>query len=122
MISDADMTSYLIPTRPVVPTTSKRVKIRGEFLKGPIPLSWLTVASKTGDLAALQVALAVWWAMGWKRSLQITLTTSVLDRFMDTKDRRKKARGIKALENAGLISVDRTPRKSPIITILEVSE
>ena len=123
MGNDVDMTSWSIPTKPAGTTTTSRreSRIEGEFLKGPIPLPWITTASKIGDLAALQVAMAIWWARGRRKTTQINLTTALLDRFMDTKDRRKKTRGIKALEDAGLISVERRPRKNPIITILEKS-
>jgi hypothetical protein len=113
----------LIPTKLVKTSVSaNRGRIEGEFLRGPIPLSWLSVAAKIGDTAALQVALALWWERGRRNALEIRLTTALLSRFMDVKDRRKKTRGIKALEDAGLISVVREPRKNPMITlILEVT-
>jgi hypothetical protein len=118
------MTSWEIPTTPAITTPASRraTRIEGEFLRGPIPLPWLTKACLIGDLAALQVAMAIWWARGRTKSTTINLTTALLVRFMDTQDRRKKTRGIKALEGAGLITVDRQPRKNPIITILEISK
>ncbi len=124
MDKDADMTSWEIPTTPAItPTASRRAtRIDGEFLRGPIPLPWLTKACLIGDIAALQVAMAIWFARGRTKSEVINLSTALLDRFMDTRDRRKKTRGIKALEGAGLVSVERQPRKNPIITILEISK
>ena len=36
-------------------------RVQGEFLKGPIPLDWLSVAAKLRGKAPIAVALAIWF-------------------------------------------------------------
>ena len=92
-------------------------RIKGEFLKGPIPLDWLSRASKLPGKAALSVGLALWFEAGRRRrSDDITLTTPICDRFGVS--RKAKYRGLKQLENAALITVVRRPRRNPLVAIL----
>lgn len=93
-------------------------KVRGEFLKGPIPLEWLGRAAKLPGKASLATALAIMFEVGRRRSNQIKLTTAILNRF--GVNRKAKYRALKQLEGAQLISVIRTPRKNPIVTVLPV--
>jgi hypothetical protein len=93
-------------------------RIRGEFLKGPIPLNWLSGASKLKGKAPLAVALAIWFERGRRRGGEVRLTTAILDRFGI--NRKAKYGGLKALEEAGLIRVHRELRRNPLITVLEV--
>jgi hypothetical protein len=92
-------------------------KITGEFLKGPIPLPWLSAAAKLRGKAPLAVALAVWFEAGRRRSNEVRLTTAILDRFAVT--RKAKYTALAALEKAGLIRVRRQSRKNPIVTIID---
>jgi hypothetical protein len=92
--------------------------VQGEFVKGPIPLDWLGRAAKLTGKAPLATALAIMFEVGRRRSPQITLTTPILDRF--GVNRKAKYRGLKQLEEANLIQVDRRPRKNPIVTVLAV--
>lgn len=96
--------------------SSPRPKVRGEFLKGPIPLDWLGRAAKLSGKAALATALALMFEVGRRRSNQVKLTTAILNRFGVS--RKAKYRALKQLEGANLISVIRTPRKNPIVTVL----
>lgn len=91
-------------------------KIKGEFLKGPIPLDWLGRAAKLSGKASLSVGLALWFEAGRRRSHQVTLTTAICDRF--SINRKSKYRGLELLEQAGLISVVRRPRRNPLVAIL----
>lgn len=107
-------------------TTSKRTtnlspnrRIKGEFLKGPIPLNWLSTASGLRGKAALAVGLAIWFEAGRRKSNNINLTRAICERF--GVNRKAKYRGLTSLENANLISVVRRPRKNPMVTILEVT-
>ncbi len=66
---DAFSASGLTRLANVKPTSKpKAKKITGEFLKGPIPLPWLTAASKLSGKAPLAVALAIWFEAGRRRS------------------------------------------------------
>lgn len=98
----------------------KTKRIKGEFLKGPIPLGWLGCAAKLSGKAPLTVALAIWFQAGRRRSKEVSLTTAVIERFGI--DRKAKYRGLSALEKAGLVQVRRRPRKNPVVTILDQAE
>jgi len=97
-------------------TSCEAHRVRGEFLKGPIPLDWLGRASKLPGKAPLATAIAIMFEVGRRRSPQITLTTAILERFGI--NRKAKYRGLEQLEEANLISVDRRPRRNPIVTVL----
>ncbi|HEV3237401.1 MAG TPA: hypothetical protein VGZ25_10460 [Gemmataceae bacterium] len=100
--------------------SSSKPRIKGEFLKGPIPLKWLSGAAGLGGKAPLAVALALCFESGRKRSQVVTLTSAILRRF--SVNRKAKYRGLEALEEAGLIRAERRPKKNPIVTILDGTE
>lgn len=122
----ADLNRLRLPATPQVPTapgltgplvTPKPKRMIGEFLKGPIPLPWLTVASKLAGKGPLAVALAVWFESGRRKSHEVRLTTAILQRF--NVNRKAKYRALRSLEKAGLVRVRREHRKNPVVTILE---
>ena len=92
----------------------------GEFIKGPIPLPWLSRAAGLPGKAPLAVALAIRFEAGRRRSNEIVLTTAILERFCV--NRKAKYRGLNALEEAKLVSVQRRLRRNPVVTILEVGD
>ena len=94
-------------------------KISGEFLKGPVPLLWLTAAAQLSGKAPLAVGLAIWFESGRRKSNEVKLTSAILQRFAIK--RKSKYTALKSLEDAGLIRVRREPRKNPMVTILEVA-
>jgi hypothetical protein len=98
------------------PPKSRRIK--GEFLKGPIPLAWLSAAAKLRGKAPLAVALAVWFEAGRRRSKEVRLTTAVLNRF--SVNRKAKYTALAAMEKAGLIRVRRQNRRNPMVTIIDL--
>lgn len=102
-----------------ITSSSKAPKIRGEFLKGPIPLGWLGRAAKLPG-KSLAVALAIMFEVGRRRSQEIKLTTAILDRF--NVGRKAKYRALKELEGAKLIVVVRTPRRNPLVAVLVVDD
>ena len=112
--AQADGKSGAAPTRLASPMKAKQIK--GEFLKGPIPLDWLSAACGLDGKAALAVSLAIWFESGRRRSKQVKLTTAILDRF--GVNRKAKYRALASLEQAGLIAVSRQLRKNPVVTIL----
>jgi len=104
---------------PVRHGQAKRLPRHGagaKFLKGPIPLSWLSVAANQAG-KALHVGLACWFLAGIKRSRTIALSAPALASFGT--DRYAGYRGLKALERAGLVSVVRHPGRLPVVTILD---
>ena len=104
------------PTPTPTGNTARR-RVRGEFLKGPVPLAWLSAASKLPGKAALAVGLALWFEAGRRRSQTVTLTSAILARF--GVNRKGKYRGLASLEREGLIEVVRVPRRNPVVTILD---
>jgi hypothetical protein len=93
--------------------------VKGEFLRSRIPLSWLGRACELPG-KALATGLAIWFLSGLRhgRLDGLRLTSATLNRFHVS--RSAKSRALKALEEAGLISVRRAPRKNPVVTILHV--
>jgi hypothetical protein len=102
------------------PTRGKPRRIKSEFLKGPIPLGWLGCAAKLSGKAPLAVALAIWFQAGRRRAKRVTLTTAVIERFGI--ERKAKYKGLSALEQAGLVRVQREGRRNPVVTILDRPE
>jgi hypothetical protein len=98
----------------------KPQRMKGEFLKGPIPLAWLSSAARLPGKSPLGVALAVMFEVGRKRTQEVILTNAVVARF--GLNRKSKYRGIAALEKAGLIAVRRRPHKNPVVKVLEIDD
>lgn len=93
---------------------------RGEkFLKGPIPLEWLAKAARQPG-KALHVAIAIWFLAGVTRSRNVALSSRLM--FSLGSSRYSTYRGLKALEEAGLVTVIRHRGRSPRITIQDFSK
>ena len=87
-----------------------------KFLRGPIPLVWLSqAASLPGH--AINVALALWFLKGLTKSNTVRLGRTVSKYFCI--ERQAGYRGLRALERAGLVICKRSSGSRPIITILE---
>jgi hypothetical protein len=90
---------------------------KGRFLKGPVPLNWLMWAAKQPG-KSLHVGIALWFKSGLTRSHRVSVPNGLLNMF--GVDRHAKARALRSLESAGLISVKRESGKNPVITILPI--
>jgi len=88
-----------------------------KFLKGPIPLRWLTRAA-TLPGKALHVALALWFQAGVERSATVRLNLSRLQDF--GVERSAGSRALTMLATCRLVAVWQRPGCAPIVTILEV--
>jgi hypothetical protein len=88
-----------------------------KFLKGPIPLRWLTRATNLPG-KAVHVALALWFQAGVEGSATIKLNLSRLQAF--GVERSAASRALVMLAMRGLVSVSQRPGCAPIVTILEV--
>lgn len=96
------------------PTPYKPIK--GEkFLKGPIPWDWLSKAGSAPG-KALHVGILLWLQSGLTRSLQVSINQSRLLTFGVSRDSAR--RGLKALEQAQLIKVMRSPGRKPRVEII----
>lgn len=93
-----------------------RPKHKEKFLRGPIPLNWLSHAA-TLPGRSLHVAIAVWFVAGLKKARIVPISNITALQF--GLDRNAKYRGLEWLEDAELISVERRAGRAPIVTILE---
>ena len=85
------------------------------FLRGPIPMDWL---SKASDLPGktLHLAMALWWLNGMSKGESFKLTGKALDLLHVSRDAMQD--GLNRLEQHGLIQVERKTGQRPVITIL----
>ena len=88
---------------------------RERFLKGPIPMWWLEVASRLPG-QALQVAITLWFKVGLTCSDTVTLSNEAVEPLGVS--RQSKARALMLLEEAGLILCQRSTGSSPKVTVV----
>jgi hypothetical protein len=96
-------------------STAVVVRRQGEFLKGPIPLAWLSIAACLPG-KALHVGLAIWFEYGRRKHAQFRLTVAIVKRFGVA--RKAMYGALHSLEEAGLIAAQRRHGKNPVITLL----
>ena len=89
------------------------------FLRGPIPLEWLSKASKLQG-KVLHVAIALWWCHGMAKGKPFKLTQMALS-SLNIK-RGAVSAGLARLEQAGLIRIERNPGQRPTISIITAQE
>ncbi len=87
------------------------------FLKGPIPLAWLSVAASLPG-KALNVALAIRWVADMSNGGEVHVTKSALQHFGLSQDAYRD--GLKRLEVAGLVAVTRKAGQRARVKVLSV--
>lgn len=93
---------------------AKRKRDGGRFLRGPVPLAWMTKAARlTGK--SFTVGMAVWYLRGLRQSERVSLTPATWEQF--GLDRFAVGRGLKQLESAGLVNVERHRGRCSLVTI-----
>ena len=102
----------------LAPSRPRRQRSSRPFLKGPIPLDWLTRAAALPG-KVMQVAAAIWYRAGMQGQSGISVTNKLAAQF--AVDRHAKRRALIALELAGLISVTRKAGRSPVVTLLDAA-
>ena len=101
------------------PETKPFTIAKGErFLKGPVPMSWLSRAAALRG-KALHVGLAVWHLVGMRKSATVSLSRRVLAELGVR--RHASYRALKSLEAAGLVSISRRPGCLSRVTLLPVA-
>jgi DNA-binding transcriptional ArsR family regulator len=85
-------------------------------LYGPIPWWWLAPALRL-SVPAIHVAMACWLRAGWERSADFELALG--DWAELGLSRPTAGRGLASLEAAGLVTVERRPGRSPVVTLLD---
>jgi hypothetical protein len=92
-----------------------RKAVKNLFVKGPIPLDWLTeVALLPGK--CLNVAMAIQWLLGMSGGRPVKLTKRAEMSFNVSCDTSREC--LNRMETAGLIQLDRSPGKRPLIKVI----
>jgi hypothetical protein len=86
-----------------------------KFFTGPIPLRWLMKATKQPG-KAFHVAICIWHLARLKGKITIKLSQKMLRGF--NVKRNAAYRGLRALEFAGLVNVERNRGRNSIVTII----
>ena len=89
--------------------------IRGKFIKGPLDFVWFSKARQLG-VTALWVGFGLWFLRGLRRSNSFTVSNLMMQECGVQPD--AKARALRALERAGLITVERRGKRSPQVTLI----
>ena len=89
---------------------------RGDlFIKGPIPMEWISSAANLPG-KAIQVALAFFWLAGMKPHQKVKITRQALELFNVSDDAYRDA--LIRLEQAGLIKVSRAQGQRALVEIV----
>ena len=101
------------PREPQNKSEPKKKKI-GSFIKGPIPLYWIKKALKLAP-CAIRIGMVLWYISGLRKNETFILSNVMLKKF--DIGRHTKYRGLKLLEEAGLIEIEKRFKKNPKVTI-----
>ena len=88
---------------------------QGFFIKGPLPMEWMSKAALLPG-KAIQVALALWWLAGMKPQQKIKVTRQALNFFNVSNDAYRDA--LLRLELSGLVKVSRLPGQRAQVEIV----
>jgi hypothetical protein len=88
------------------------------FLKGPVPLDWISAAAKLPG-KALAVGIALWWLGGMSKGGEVKVTKTALNALNVSRDAYYD--GLKRLEEANLITIIREPGKKAHVHIVRTS-
>jgi hypothetical protein len=87
-----------------------------KFLKGPVPLVWLSAAHRLGH-ASFTVGIECWHLAGLNRSRAFRLNLSRL-RVAPAMARSSARRGLARLEKAGLVTVARPAGQRVVVALI----
>lgn len=97
-------------------TFTKRYRYRkADFLDGPLPLEWLARAARLRG-SALVVGLTLWRLRREVKRRVVVLSHSAYEHF--GLNRQTARRGLRGLESAGLVQVERRPGHAPRVRVL----
>lgn len=89
---------------------------KGMFIKGPIPLDWITKAACLPG-KTMNTALALWFLNGLFLGKSFKFTRSTYKKFGVS--RFAVSKHLKDLEESGLITVERAPGRALIVMVIE---
>jgi hypothetical protein len=105
-----------IPSAPVAKVHTEAERLRDAHFFPRLP-ERMFVRLAALNPVCFPVYLAIWRMYLTHKENPISVSTAVLSNWGI--DRFKKYRALTVLESAGIIAVDRRPRKNPLVTLLE---
>lgn len=88
------------------------------FLAGPVPMWWLARAYRAGA-AAQAVGLALWHVRGIQRGREAPIKVNAASRRSMGLSQDQARRGVRSLEEAGLLKIERGGRgRCAVVTIV----
>jgi DNA-binding transcriptional ArsR family regulator len=109
----SDVPDPLLPTQMLSGGQSRSRKLA--FVKGPLPVDWLSSIAATGLPSAIWVALALKVQADRRREPWVSPPYGILDEFGVT--RSSLSRAIRALEEAGILAVQRRKGRPPLVRL-----
>lgn len=106
-------TDFLTPSK--VDLSPKIKRVGWKFLRGPIPWTWLSKASKVSE-KGLHIAIGLWLIAGMSKKKTVKMQKKILQDLGVTRHAFYRARD--KMEEVGLISVERKPGQTHLITLL----
>ena len=92
----------------------------GEWFLMRIPGYWLNRLCSLRSIQAIKTGVALWYLAGMLDNRTVTLTKDAKKKFNLSSDAARH--GLDALEQAGLVIVNRVSGRSHVVTILEVEK
>jgi hypothetical protein len=89
--------------------------VKGKYIAGPVPVFWMCQAGRFG-VKALLVGLALWHIKGLRKTNMFIVSNLMLRDWSIQSD--AKSRGLRKLQRAGLIAMERQGKGSPQVTLL----
>ena len=107
---------FRLPTPPERTPLGRRVSSTpGKFIMGPIDIAWVCQARQLG-VTALLVGLALWYLKGLRRADAFIVSNLMVAEWGIKPD--AKSRALRKLEKAGLISIERRGKRSPLVSLI----
>ncbi len=122
MNNEIDLESFRAGGRqPKNITIKKKTKRLKPFLRGPIPMDWLAQATTIPRRNAIVVGIVLWWLAGMRSErVGLVLCAGRCKEF--GLGCKAVGRGLRDLEQAGLIRVERSQGKCARVDLLQCSE
>jgi hypothetical protein len=108
-------TTDAAPSQPRTRPGRRLSPVPGRFIKGPVDVKWLSKARKLG-VTALWVGLGLWHLKGLRRADSFLVSNLMMQGWDVLPD--AKSRALRALEQAGLITIERRGKQSPLVSLV----
>lgn len=89
----------------------------GRFIKGPIPLDWMKIASRCGR-RGVELGLLLLYAAGWQKKSSVKFTSSIREELKIGEKTTKRI--LVQMQREGIIEVDFHRGRAPLVTLLPV--